>query len=202
MTSAPGRLAFVPLFAAALAAGAAAAAEPAAVVQLSARDHQRIGGLICTPIGASGVDAVQARRQRAGEIVAEVRCQPHATSYSVPVARLATCNGTAGSWQCVATGDVLRMTMEDGSVLSVTAVELPLKAAAEAAREAAKLTIRPFYRPALRVMRDACAVSRAKAPAAKGVESFTIQCGETLITLNKDCWNGECRFFIPFALNY
>lgn len=95
----------------------------------------------------------------------------------------------------------MRMTMADDSVLSVTASDLPLKAAAEAVREAAKLTIRPFYRPALRVMREACAVSRAKSPAA-GVESFTILCGETQITLTKDCWNGDCRYFIPFALNY
>lgn len=181
---------------------AAAAAPAASEVLLSTRDQQHISGLICTPIGAGGIDAVQARRQGAGEIVAEVRCQPHASSYSVPVARRATCTGSAGRWQCAATGDVLRMTMEDESVLSVTAIDLPLKAAAEAAREAAKLTIRPFYRPALRVMRDACTVSRAVTPASKGVESFTIQCGETLITLNKDCWNGDCRFFIPFALNY
>jgi hypothetical protein len=184
------------------AGNALAASPPASQVQLSARDQQRLSGLACTPIGSGGVDAVQARRQGAGETVAEVRCQPHATSYSVPVARLASCAGSAGRWQCAATGDVLRMTMDDGSVLSVTAVDLPLKAAAEAAREAAKLTIRPFYRPALQVMRDACAVSRSKAPAAKGVESFTIRCGEAVITLNKDCWNGGCRFFIPFALNY
>lgn len=185
----------------ATAGSAQAAASEATPVQLSARDQQRIAGLACTPIGAGGVDTLQARRQAAG-VAAEVRCQPHATNYSVPVARLATCTGSAGRWHCTAAGDVLRMTMPDDSVLSVTATDLPLKDAAEAVREAAKLTIRPFYRPALRVMREACAVSRANASAAAGAVSFTIQCGETLITLTKDCWKGSCRYFIPFALNY
>jgi hypothetical protein len=137
---APGRGACITLLAAMLAnaGNALAASPPASQVQLSARDQQRLSGLACTPIGSGGVDAVQARRQGAGETVAEVRCQPHATSYSVPVARLASCAGSAGRWQCAATG----------------------------------------------------------------VESFTIRCGEAVITLNKDCWNGGCRFFIPFALNY
>lgn len=77
-----------------------------------------------------------------------------------------------------------------------------MKAAAEAVREAAKLTIRPFYRPALRVMRGACSVARTSTSESKSAESFSIRCGETVIVLTKDCWNGGCRYFIPFAQNY
>lgn len=166
------------------------------------RDQQRIAGLICTPIGAGGIDAVQARRQESGKIHADVRCQPHATDYSVPVARIASCTGNAGRWECSARGDVLRVAMPDESVLTVTATDLPLKDAAEAVREAAKLTIRPFYRPALRVMREACSVGRTSTSASEAAESFAIRCGETMIVLTKDCWNGGCRYFIPFAQNY
>src|SRR5690348_252018 len=92
-----------------LVAGVGATAEPSgAPVKLSARDQQRIADLVCTPIGASGVDTVEARPHASREIIAEVRCLPHATSYSVPVARLATCTGTTGSWQCSARADALR----------------------------------------------------------------------------------------------
>lgn len=178
-------------------------AEPsAAAVQIPARDQQRIAELVCTPIGASGVDAVQARRQGTRENIAEVRCLPHATSYSIPVARLATCTGSASRWQCRPRGDALRMTLPDDSVLTVTATDLPLKAAAEAIREAAKLTIRPFYRPAVRVMRDACSVARTSTSTRRGTESFAIHCGETKMVLTKDCWDSGCRYFIPFAENY
>lgn len=171
-------------------------------MRLAARDLQRIAALICTPIGAGGIDAVHARRQGTGEVHAEVRCQPHATDHSVPVARAASCIGKAGQWSCSGKADVLRLNMPDESVLSVTATDLPLKAAAEAVQEAAKLTIRPFYRPALRVMRESCSVARTSTSNSTSAESFAIRCGETLIVLTKDCWNGGCRYFIPFAQNY
>lgn len=186
-----------------LSAGTLHAAAPAeAAVQLTARDLRSIVELICTPIGAGGIDAVQARQLGSGAVHAEVRCQPHATDYSVPVARVSSCTGKAGRWECSAKTDVLRLTMPDESVLTVTATDLPLKAAAEAVREAAKLTIRPFYRPALRVMRESCAVARTSTSESKSAESFSIRCGETVIVLTKDCWNGGCRYFIPFAQNY
>ena len=180
-----------------------AAAQPTgSTVNLAPRDQVRIAELVCKPIGSAGVDVVQARRSRAREILAEVRCQPHATDYSVPVARIASCTGSAGRWQCTARADALRMTMPDDSVLTVTATDLPLKAAAEAVREAAKLTIRPFYRPALRVLRDACSVARTSTSDLRGAQSFAIRCGEAMLVLTRDCWDGGCRYFIPFAQNY
>lgn len=186
-----------------LAAGVGVTAEPSgAQVKLPARDQQRIGALACTPIGATGVDTVEARRQASREIIAEVRCLPHATSYSVPVVRLATCTGMSGDWQCSTRADALRMRLPDDSVLTVTAKDLPLKAAAEAIREASTLTIRPFYRPAVRVMRGACSVASATTFERRGTESFAIRCSETRIVLTKDCWDSGCRYFIPFAENY
>ncbi|HWL63283.1 MAG TPA: hypothetical protein VNQ32_10815 [Steroidobacteraceae bacterium] len=173
-----------------------------APLQLRDRDQQRIAELVCTPIGAAGVDTLQARRQSGLEIIAEVRCLPHATNYSVPVVRLATCTGSASRWQCRLRTDALRMTLPDDSVVTVTATDLPLKAAAEAIREAAKLTIRPFYRPAVRVMREACSVARTSTSERRGTESFAIRCGETSMVLTKDCWDSGCRYFIPFAENY
>ncbi len=171
-------------------------------VKLATRDEQRIAELVCRPIGSGGVDALQAHRAGGRDILAEVRCQPHATDYSIPVARLASCTGSAGRWQCTPGADALRMRMPDDSVLTVTATDLPLKAAAEAIREAAKLTIRPFYRPALRVMRDRCSVARTSTSASPAAQSFAIRCGETMVVLTKDCWDGGCRYFIPFAQNY
>jgi hypothetical protein len=69
-------------------------------------------------------------------------------------------------------------------------------------REAAKLTIRPFYRPAVNVMKDKCSVSETRTSSSKNMSSFEINCGETLVVLTKDCWNDQCRYFIPFAQNY
>lgn len=171
-------------------------------VQISAREQQRIADLVCTPIGAAGVDTIEAARQGTRETIVDVRCLPHATNYSVPVVRLATCTGNAGRWQCSPRADALRMTLPDDSMLTVTATDLPLKAAAEAIGEAAKLTIRPFYRPAVRVMRGACSVARTSTSERRGTESFAIRCGETRMVLTKDCWDSGCRYFIPFAENY
>lgn len=185
-------------------AAVAAGATPAIPVQLYARDQALIAALVCTPIGAAAVDNLQAwsSRRGASDVQVHVRCQPHATNYSVPVARQTSCSGTRGSWHCEPGHDVLRVALPDESVLTVVPVQVPLKAAAEAVREAAKLTIRPFYRPAVKVMRGQCTVSSTSTSSMKGAESFAIQCGEALIILTRDCWDGGCRHFIPFAENY
>lgn len=186
------------------AVGAAAATRPAVPVQLSVRDQGLIAALVCTPIGAAGADDLQAWPSHTGAsaIHVEVRCQPHATNYSVPVARQASCSGTRGNWNCEPGQDVLRVALPDEPVLTVIPVQVPLKEAAEAVQEAAKLTIRPFYRPAVKVMRGSCTVSCTRTSSMKGARSFAIHCGEARITLTRDCWEGGCRYFIPFAENY
>lgn len=184
------------------AAGATAATAPP--VQLSARDQGLIAGMACMPIGAGAVDDLRAWTSRtiAGEIEVQVRCQPHATNYSTPVARQTSCSGMRGSWRCEPGRDVLRVALPDESVVTVIPAQVPLKEAAEAVQEAAKLTIRPFYRPAVKVMRGQCTVSSTRTSPLKGAQSFAIQCGEARITLTRDCWDGGCRYFIPFAENY
>jgi hypothetical protein len=186
------------------AAGATAATAPVLPVQLSVRDQGLIAGMVCMPVGAGAVHDLQAwtSRTATGEIDVQVRCHSHATNYSIPVARQTSCSGKRGSWRCERGHDVLRVTLPDESVVTVIPAQVPLKEAAEAVQEAAKLTIRPFYRPAVKVMRGQCTVSSTRTSSMKGAQSFAIQCGEARIILTRDCWDGGCRYFIPFAENY
>jgi hypothetical protein len=185
-------------------AGFAGAAAPAGEpVNLSTRDAGQVAAAACTGIGAKGADHIAGSRQRGSRwIHVTVECKPHRTDQSVPVARHTTCDNAQGAWRCDPGREALLVAMPDQSILPVLPDGVTSRTAIEAVREAAKLTIRPFYRPAARVMKGRCTVGETRTASSKGMNSFQIRCGETLIVLTRDCWDGQCRYFIPFAQNY
>lgn len=198
----PAMLRIALLAGGALHAGMAGAAAPEPV-NLSTRDAGLVAKAACTRIGSTGAEHIEGtRRGVSRSIQVTVQCKPHGTDHSVPVARHTTCDNAHGTWRCDPGRDALLVAMPDASTLPVLADGVTSLAAIEAVRQAAKLTIRPFYRPAARVMKGSCTVSETRTARSKGMNSFQIRCGETLIVLTRDCWDGQCRFFIPFAQNY
>lgn len=182
-----------------------AAATPV-VVQLSSRDRAQLTTLACPGAGAAASADVRARRPSRGErtLQVDVRCAPHDATADPPTFRIVACDNAGGAWRCTSRGEGLRMTLPNAQVLSVLPQGVSAALAAEAVREAAKLTIRPFYRPAVNVMVDECSVGAAAAGASsRGMSSLEIRCGQAVIYLTKDCGQqGPCRYFIPFAQNY
>lgn len=184
----------------------APAAEPSSSTQpvgLSSRDRTLIAQAACTEPGSSGADRVEGTRQRgARSIQVEVECRPHTTAHSVPVARHTTCDNAQGAWRCEPGKNALIVPLPNATTVPVLPEGLTQLTALEVIREAAKLTIRPFYRPAVNVMKGRCTVGENRTSTGKGMQSFQIRCGETLVFLTKDCWENQCRYFIPFAQNY
>lgn len=184
---------------------AAPAAESASsqVIALSTRDRNLIVQAACVQPGASDADRVEGLRQRGSRpIKVEVECKPHTTAHSVPVARHTTCDNAQGAWRCDPGQDALIVPLPNDTTVPVLPEGVTPLSALEAVREAAKLTIRPFYRPAVNVMKGRCTVGETRTSTSKGMQSFQIRCGETLVVLTRDCWDGQCRYFIPFAQNY
>lgn len=186
--------------------GGAVAGEPAAPAQavgLSSRDTALIIRAACTQDGATGADRIEGTRQRGSRSIhVEVECKPHSTAHSLPVAHHTTCDNTQGAWRCDPGRQALLVTLPDQTTLPVLADGVDLRAAVQVINEAAKLTIRPFYRPAVKVMKGKCTVSETRTSSSNNMDSFQIRCGQTLIVLTRDCWDGQCRYFIPFAQNY
>jgi hypothetical protein len=157
----------------------------------------------CAGTGTTGVERIDGTKSRGSRsIQVTVECAPHTTVLSVPVARHVTCDNTQGAWRCDPGRDALLVPLPDQRTLPVLPEDVDPRTAMEVIREAAKLTIRPFYRPAVRVMKGTCTVSKARTAGSEGMNSFRIRCGETLIHLTRDCWDDQCRYFIPFAQNY
>ena len=132
----------------------------------------------------------------------EVQCNPRRLEATVPVAETAICTNGSGIWRCEAGQNLLQVTLPKNHLLSVVAEGVPASVAVEAVTEAAKLTIRPFYRPAVKVLTGRCTVLRGAVGTRAGMDNFRINCGETSVFLTRDCFQGKCRYFIPFALNY
>lgn len=182
---------------------AGAAAPVVETVRLSTRDAGFVAQAACTGIGSPGAERVDGTKQRGSHsIQVAVECKPHKTEHSTPVARHTTCDNSQGTWRCGPGRDALLMTLPDQSVLPVLPEGVESRMAVEVIKEAARLTIRPFYRPAVKVMKGRCSVSETRTAGSKGMNNFQIRCGETLIHLTRDCWDDQCRYFIPFAQNY
>jgi hypothetical protein len=185
------------------AAAAAQATASSQAVGLSSRDRSLIAQVACTQPGSSGADRIEGAWQRGSRTIrVEVECRPHATAHSVPVARHTSCDNAQGAWRCGEGKDALIVPLPNETTVHVLPEGLPPPTVLEVMGEAAKLTIRPFYRPAVHVMKGRCTVSETRTSASKGMRSFQIRCGEALVVLTKDCWEGQCRYFIPFAQNY
>jgi hypothetical protein len=184
-------------------AGATETAASNQVIALSTRDRTLIVQAACIQQGSTGADRVEGLRQRGSRpLKVEVECKPHTTTHSVPVARHTSCDNAQGSWRCEPARDALIVPLPNDTTVPVLPEGVPSPSALEAIREAAKLTIRPFYRPAVNVMKGRCTVGETRTSTSKGMQSFQIRCGETLIVLTRDCWDDQCRYFIPFAQNY
>lgn len=180
---------------------------PGQPATLSTRDRSQVAATACAPQGAgSRPDAVQAWREpgSARAVRVRIQCAPHGEQQGVPVFRVMSCDNRSGAWNCNAQTEALRMTLSNGRELAVIPRAMPQPLAIEAVREASKLTIRPFYRPAIDVMTDECAIGPAAAGASSGgMTSYEIRCGQAVIFLTRDCPpSQQCRYFIPFARNY
>jgi hypothetical protein len=164
-------------------------------VQLSSRDRGLLAGIAC---GQAGADQFQARTDKRGSsrIEVTVRCKPHATQQTLPVARHVECRNARGSWSCDAGQDAILMTLPDASVLAVVPGTVPARSAIAAVREAMQLTVPPFHAPARSLLKDRCNVSQQEAVEFKGATHFRLECTPGVIQLTRDCWNDKCRYFI------
>lgn len=198
-----GLLALLPVLAEA--ASPAAASTPAPVT-LSTRDRSQVVDVACPQQGAGSEATVQVAREPGAtrRLRARVECAPHTQQQGVPVFRVMACENPGGVWQCAPQPEGLRVTLPNDRTLTVFPRAIALPLAIEAVREAAKLTIRPFYRRAIDVMVDTCSIGPSAAGAASGgMSSYEIRCGQAVIYLTRDCAGGQpCRYFIPFAQHY
>lgn len=182
---------------------AIAAESSRTTARLATRDRQGVVQTGCIARGAEGAMQVEAWTEKGARTVfVEARCTPHDMLHGVPLARITRCDNAAGAWRCDEGRESLQVTLQTGKMVAVVPNGLPAASAIEAVREAAKLTIRPFYRPAAWVIKDECRVDTGKARGGRRMENFEIRCGETVVFLTKDCGGESCRYFIPFALNY
>jgi hypothetical protein len=177
------------------------AADAGSPATLASRDRVLVTQAACADAGAAQLDAY-ALRKGTSSLRVEVQCNPQRVEATVPVAETATCTNSSGSWRCQPGQQLLQVTLPNDHLLSVVAEGVPASVAVEAVTEASRLTIRPFYRPAAKVLTGRCTVLRGAAAARAGMDNFRINCGEASVFLTRDCFQGKCRYFIPFALNY
>ncbi len=178
--------------------GAAAPASGKFPVQLSSHDRTLLSGIACADSGSAGVDRLDAWTTKRGSSRIEVtlRCKPHATLESLPLARYANCDNLTGVWACDQGRDALMMTLPNASVLAVVPDTVPPATAIEVVREAAELTVPPFHGPALPLLKDQCTVSQRDQAEFKGATHFRLECTPGVIQLTRDCWQDKCRYFI------
>jgi hypothetical protein len=167
-------------------------------VQLSSHDRGALSRLACASTGAPELDRLEAwtTKRGSGRITVELRCKPHATLESLPLARYVNCDNLTGLWTCGEGRDALMMTLSNASVLAVLPGTVAAHTAIEVVGEAAQLSVPPFHGPALPWLADKCVISQRDAAEFKGATHFRLECTPGVIQLTRDCWQNKCRYFI------
>ncbi len=167
-------------------------------VGLSSRDQAAIGQIACLDKGSPGVSQLDAWTSTKGsrQLQIDVKCEPHRTEESLPVARFTRCANRAGAWSCDEGYEALQMTLRNSSVVSVVPQGVTPRTAIELVAKAATQTVPPFHGPAIKFLSDTCTVRQESTAAFKGAVNFTIDCTHGKLAMTRDCWEKTCRFFI------
>lgn len=172
------------------------AASPAATeVQLSSRDRAQVTAAAC----GAGRDAGQLRAARQGKgsaVEVTIRCAPHRTEASLPVAHVTTCSSDKGLWHCAPGQDALMVTLGDSPALALVPGAVPARDALYLVAEADKLAVPPFQKPARGWLQGQCTVAQVRAASFRGGTIFDLKCTPGTLLVTRDCWNDRCRFFI------
>ncbi|MEJ0099819.1 MAG: hypothetical protein WDO12_08800 [Pseudomonadota bacterium] len=181
----------------------ASAATPAYPARISQRDRSVLAAKACTA-GSSGAERIEgtARSRNSTATTARVQCAPHATFETLPLVHYTDCSNAAGTWRCEAGHDAIHMKLPNAAVLPVVAQDVPPHMALVAIREASKLLVPPFHKPAIELMQGSCTVSPHGSTPSREMKLFDIRCGRASMLLTQHCWSGGCRYFIPQGEGY
>lgn len=126
----------------------------------------------------------------------DVKCEPHGTEESLPVARFTRCSNQKAQWSCDTGYEALQMTLPNASVVSVVPDGVTPRTAIELMEKAARQTVPPFHGPAIKLLGETCTVRQEPTAAFKGAVNFTISCTHGTLAMTRDCWEKTCRYFI------
>ena len=115
---------------------------------------------------------------------ADVICKPHATSFSRPGRRMASCNAPNGTWQCKFE-DYIDVTIGT-DVAYLRAKDAPLGLEIFAYLNKYRWFLGDDISALVR--RTTCKLS------ATGANEWTLRCGENIIWLGRFCPTEKCRF--------
>jgi hypothetical protein len=99
-------------------------------------------------------------------------------------------------WQCGAGHDALMVKLDESPAFALVPGVVPARTALYLVREAAKLTVPPFHKPAQSWLQDQCTVAQAREAPFKGGMHFDLMCTPGTLIVTRDCWQNRCRFFI------
>lgn len=164
-------------------------------VQLSSRDSAQVTAAAC----GEGRDAEQLRASRSGRnspVQVSVRCAPHRSELSLPVARVTSCGSEKGLWHCASAQDALMVKLGDSPALELVPGAVPAREALYLVTEADKLAVPPFQKPARGWLQGQCTVAQVRDATFRGGTIFDLKCTPGTLLVTRDCWNNRCRFFI------